>query len=241
MSYILDALKKIEREKVKKSQSGGMSSITGDLFTEQAPRPARSTAGKNSLLIVTVAIIACSATWVMLKDNGKASKKYQPVVAVTPPVPIPPPATPAVVPAPVPIPVAPQIPPPVSLPSVPQPVLRERTVSAVPEAAEQRSEFDQEEPPVKKSRQQKPRTAPVAPRQPELTVQVPADIKLSGIAWQDERAARRAVINGFLLKEGAVVSGFRIADILADRVRFTSSNGNFEIRLNSVGSAEEKR
>ncbi|GAC1466137.1 MAG: hypothetical protein PVSMB11_01550 [Desulfuromonadaceae bacterium] len=72
-------------------------------------------------------------------------------------------------------------------------------------------------------------------------MQAPADIKLSGIAWQDERRARRAVVNGFLLKEGAVVSGAKIIDIQADRVRFSSSTGLFEIKLDAVLPAEGQR
>jgi general secretion pathway protein B len=59
----------------------------------------------------------------------------------------------------------------------------------------------------------------------------PADIKLSGIAWQEERRARRAVVNGFLMKEGGVVSGARITDIFQNRVRFSLSGKSFEIPL----------
>jgi general secretion pathway protein B len=88
-------------------------------------------------------------------------------------------------------------------------------------------------------------TAPVIPqpvvrKQPVQNIPAPADIKLSGIAWQDERSGRRAVINGFLLKEGAVVSGAKIVDIQADRVRFSSPGGPFEIRLDAVLPAEVK-
>ena len=63
----------------------------------------------------------------------------------------------------------------------------------------------------------------------------PADIKLSGIAWQDERRARRAVVNGFLMQEGGVVSGAKITDIYQDRVRFSLSGKAFEIPLVSSG------
>ena len=84
------------------------------------------------------------------------------------------------------------------------------------------------------------KTQPLTPKQPLQSVQAPTDIKLSGIAWQDEHSARRAVINGFLLKEGAVVSGAKIADIQADRVRFLSPTGLFEIKLDAVLPAEVK-
>ena len=65
----------------------------------------------------------------------------------------------------------------------------------------------------------------------EQGIAAPADIKLSGIAWQDERRARRAVVNGFLMREGGVVSGARITDIFQDRVRFSLSGKVFEIPL----------
>jgi general secretion pathway protein B len=73
-------------------------------------------------------------------------------------------------------------------------------------------------------------------------IAAPADIKLSGIAWQDDRPARRAVVNGFLMQEGGVVSGARITDIFQDRVRFSLSGKSFEIPLISSGTpAAEKR
>ena len=63
----------------------------------------------------------------------------------------------------------------------------------------------------------------------------PAGITLSGIAWQDDRRARRGVVNGFLMQEGGVVSGARITEIYQDRVRFTLSGTYFEIPLTSTG------
>jgi general secretion pathway protein B len=84
--------------------------------------------------------------------------------------------------------------------------------------------------------QHKRTKAVAAPSAPPLsTVAPPADIKLSGIAWQDERRARRAVVNGFLMQEGGIVSGARISDIFQDRVRFTQSGNVFEIPLVSSG------
>jgi general secretion pathway protein B len=72
--------------------------------------------------------------------------------------------------------------------------------------------------------------ATVAPSTP-----APADIKLSGIAWQEERRARRAVVNGFLMQEGGIVSGARITEISADRVRFSQSGKTFEVPLTASG------
>jgi general secretion pathway protein B len=69
---------------------------------------------------------------------------------------------------------------------------------------------------------------------PEQTIAPPADIVLSGIAWQDERLARRAVVNGFLMQEGGIVSGARIVEIHQDRVRFGMSGKYFDLYLVSA-------
>lgn len=65
-----------------------------------------------------------------------------------------------------------------------------------------------------------------------------SDLKVSGIAWQDERADRRAVVNGALVGEGTVVEGARIVRIFQDRVRFSRSGGTFEINVS--GSSQAK-
>lgn len=62
----------------------------------------------------------------------------------------------------------------------------------------------------------------------------PADIKVTGIAWQDERTVRRAVVNGSLVGEGSVVSGARITEIRTDQVRFVKDGGSFVVPITSV-------
>lgn len=54
-------------------------------------------------------------------------------------------------------------------------------------------------------------------------------ITVSGIAWQDERSLRRAVINGLLVGEGAEIHGARIVEIKENRVRFNRDNDIFEV------------
>jgi len=56
----------------------------------------------------------------------------------------------------------------------------------------------------------------------------PADISITGIAWQDERSLRRAVINGTLVGEGAEVAGARVLEIREDRVRLSRGGQVFE-------------
>jgi general secretion pathway protein B len=59
-------------------------------------------------------------------------------------------------------------------------------------------------------------------------------ITLSGIAWQDERHLRRAVINGFLMEEGAEVQGAKIVEIMENRVKFRKGGDLFEVVHNAA-------
>jgi general secretion pathway protein B len=60
-------------------------------------------------------------------------------------------------------------------------------------------------------------------------------ITVSGIAWQDERYLRRAVINGALVGEGAEILGARVVEIRENRVRFDRGGEIFEV-VHSSGS-----
>lgn len=226
MSYILDALKKIEHEKNKRARTDGRINITGDLFQERK-QPA-ATAGKWRIVavIAAVALLACAGTWLLLMGAGmKSTARIPAAPPITPLVPPPSPVAPPVSP-PIPAPTAQ-----VAAPAVAAPVTQKTNETVA----------DDEAP--REARRLKRAVAPqtVNRKQPEQTVQAPADMKLSGIAWQDERAARRAVINGFLLKEGAIVSGAKITEIRADRVRFQSAAGVFEIKLDAVLPAGVQR
>ena len=232
MSYILDALKKVEHEKNKK-RSDGRISLSNDLFQERKRPAGRSGVWKIVAVIASASLLACGATWYLLKGAGTNT------AAVTrPTLPQPAQSTAAPAPTPAPVPVllpapAPSLPPVAATPTVP------------PRAAQKNAEpGGEDDSPARGARQSRKRgtaAPPVVQKQPVQTMQAPADIKLSGIAWQDERSTRRAVINGFLLKEGAVVSGAKIIDIQADKVRFSSPSGLFEIRLDGVLPSEVKR
>ena len=204
MSYILDALKKVDHEKNKK-RSDGRLNISGDLFHER-PRPVmRIGLWKIILLLISVSLVVCGTTLLVMRVN--AGKVVQPLILPTPA--------------------------PVSMPALPVPV----TSTVSQERAE--SLIDA----ISEISINKKRITPKVSSQKQFvqTVTAPADIKLSGIAWQEERADRRAVINGFLLKEGGVVSGAKITDIEADKVYFSSSTGVFQIKLDAALPVEVKR
>lgn len=245
MSYILDALKKLEHEKNRKTRGNGMSDITGELLRNDRQDAAGGGSGKKIVLItVLVSLVTFGATCFFLKP---AKNIAVPVTQRTVPVPAAPQPAPSN-PAPEPLPSQPQaeqnsntV---TTTVSVPKPVGQHpvkpasATPAPVPVSAKQLKK--QRDDTVKPSAQsvedaaalitiqelKKRMKAPSAP-----TMAPPADIKLSGIAWQDEPRARRAVINGFLMQEGGVVSGARITEILPDRVRFSLSGGVFELSL----------
>ncbi len=245
MSYILDALKKIEHEKLKKSKPDGRISIAGDLFNERKQPAAGGGIWKVVALVAAVALVTVAGTWFALKGNARKSAAViiRQAVPPTPPAPVSPPAA---APAPTAVPIPAPVPAPVAIQpkTIPAPAPPETKVAALPAAPVKKATAGHKKTPPREVRHSKkiskPQPSTSVQKQPVQAVQAPADIKLSGIAWQDERTTRRAVINGFLLKEGAVVQGATITEIRADKVRFSSGAGQFEIKLDAIMPVEAK-
>jgi general secretion pathway protein B len=235
MSYILDALKKLEHEKTRKSRGDGTINISGALFEQERPRPS-GVPGWKIVLAITVAVVATfGVTWQFVRP-GKGPRMPSPrIAAQVPSTPSAPAASPAVQVQQVPPaqPAAPALVSPTNPPAQ-SPIAQKTAEPAVPVADDDAEELAKRELRRRTSGRKRPapstEQATVAPATP-----APADIKLSGIAWQEERRARRAVVNGFLMQEGGVVSGARITEILADRVRFTQSGKTFELPLAASG------
>jgi general secretion pathway protein B len=235
MSYILDALKKLEHEKSRKSRSDGMINISGALFENERPNTTE-TAGWKIVLAVTVAVIMTfAATWLFFQSGkGRGSSPPRSVRIVTAPVPA---ETPIV-----PVQETPPAVPPVPASSAQVTAARPSAKSAKPQkvvvqAADTNATVTEDSAVEltnqelrKRQKEQKSQELPT-----DQTIAAPADIKLSGIAWQEERRSRRAVVNGFLMQEGGIVSGTKITDIFQDRVRFSLSGKSFEIPLVSSG------
>lgn len=231
MSYILDALKKVEHEKLKKSAPGAMTSIAGDLFQDRIPQSASGGRWRIIILIVMVSLMTFAGTWFLLRNNKQKNTSHSSPVVPTVAVPVTPtPNAPIAVTAPV------------QTVTVPAANVIAPAVSPAPPPAADTDDEGRPARAVKRPLKHSPAAVTPLPLKPSLqSVQPPADIKLSGIAWQDERSARRAVVNGFLLKEGSVVSGARVTEIKADRVRFALPSGAFEIRLDAAPAAEVRR
>lgn len=229
MSYILDALKKIEHEKNRKTGLGGRVNISGDLFQERKRPAPRTGILKIVVLIAAASLVTAAGTWFALQGKEKKSSADIPQPVQQIPAPVRQPVTAQPVPVPMPVPV--QQPLPAAVPAVAAPSVPIKSAAVLEDDA----------PPARRQRSPLKTISPRLQKQTVLTGTAPADIKLSGIAWQDERAFRRVVINGFLLKEGATVSGAKITDIQSDRVRFSSPSGQFEIKLDAVLPAEVKQ
>jgi general secretion pathway protein B len=235
MSYILDALKKLEHEKSRKSRGDGMINISGALFENERARPSGPAGWKIALAVTIAVLVTFAATWLLL-STGKA--RENPVPRLAAPVPAASPA-PQVTVVTVPL---PPVPPVVSVQQTPAaassapapaaPVRVPGNLSKPQEAVGQSEPSSDDDEDRASRRRAGGRKGPVVPA--DQAVAAPADIKLSGIAWQEERHARRAVVNGFLMKEGGVVSGARITAIYQNRVRFSLSGKTFDIPLIST-------
>jgi general secretion pathway protein B len=251
MSYILDALKKLEHEKSKKKRGDGMVNISGALFEQEQLKTPAAAGWKIALILAAAVLLTFGVTWYFLQpEKGHKKPVLQSVTGASPIVPARIEALPAVPVSPaVPVTPAPQAVPipqvPNTVPSVPvtpaTSVLPRTSVRgskkgpattpAASAAEDTATQLTMQEPGIRTKDQQ--RHALTA----DQTVAAPSDIKLSGIAWQDDRRSRRAVVNGFLMQEGGLVSGARITDIFQDRVRFVLSGKYFEIPLVSSGAS----
>lgn len=241
MSYILDALKKLEHEKNKKSRGNGMINISGVLFESEHIKPSNSNGLKFVLITVITVLLTISVTWFFLKSGKHPENNVpQPIVAVSPATKISPVKNELTVVLPTQStsdtrlvrpnanPVSAKVT--VHTPSAQSPKPKSVVVQsavATEDAAALLTMIELRKRTKERKGQQVLSTGQV--------IAAPSDIKLSGIAWQDERRARRAVVNGFLMQEGGVISGARITDIYQDRVKFSMYDKVFEIPLVSSG------
>jgi general secretion pathway protein B len=233
MSYILDALKKLEHDKSRKSRKDGVINISGALFEHERPKPTGPTGWKITLLVAVAALAAFGAAWLLLRPAKGRVKPVPPPAVQLSQAPAAPQATAGSAPQPPVPPVIPvqQIPAataatPVRATPVRPSALPSRQQETVVQAASADEEDDEGRESRRRLMERKGQSATV-----EQAGAAPGGITLSGIAWQEERRTRRAVVNGFLMREGEVVSGARITDIFQDRVRFSLSGKTFEIPL----------
>lgn len=217
MSLILDALRKMEQER--KARSGA----TADIRPEVLGRPAPAPVAKKKPFVLVAAGVAILVTGIgaglFLKGSGSekppAQAKLadrsteQPATAPAPPPEHQPAAALPPVAAP---PAAPAAQQPVATPA-PQPATAPASAAA----------------PLRPQ----PRQHVTEPEQQTASHQAASDLSVSGIAWQDERSLRRAVVNGALVGEGAEIAGARVVEIGERRVRFSRGGQSISVSLSS--------
>ena len=230
MSYILDALKKIEKEKTRKASGAGMVSISGELFKDERRPSSSGTVWKLVAVVVAASLVTFGGTWLFLKaDKGRDAAKQSSTPPVSAARPVASQAPPVTEPASAVTPQTPLVatPGPVTVNKAARsnvPVVKATAPSNVEKRSKPQYKFIKQ---VSSARQQ---MHPVV-----STIPPPSDISVSGIAWQDEHSARRAVVNGFLMQEGGSVSSAKISEIFQDRVRFSREGSFFDVYLPASG------
>ena len=248
MSVILDALRKLDREKL--SRRSAAANIAVEILRPDLPRPGK----KIPVYIVTVsltAIVAAAITYAVMLEFGLLPKSSPPVqksfpVSTQPIAPAPPdssflsrssPPGPTNLPAPsqqvAPVPLDSGFPskslppaptnPPVSSPQVaPVPLSREP-------ARDARGEISRVPPKVQTPVESKTSKIGVPPSNGSATT-LPS-LKLSAIVWYEEPSKRFVMVNGVIANEGSVVEGAKVEEIYPDRVRFSHNGRPFEISI----------
>lgn len=210
-----------------------MLSISGELFKDERRPPSGGSVWKIVAIVVAVSLMTFGTTWFFLKPDkvrDSAKPHITAPVSAARPVPSALPVEPARQPT-----ATTKKTPPIVAPAAPAPVPEdEEFTRKIPAKAPMAPVVQQQG-----KRQNIPRKQATLATQPVQrgvsTVPAPSDIKVSGIAWQDERSARRAVVNGFLMQEGSSVSGAKIVEIFQDRVRFSQAGSFFEVYLLASG------
>ncbi len=217
MSLILDALKKLDREKAAKQ--GGTVNIASGILLQVKSRRRGMAVPVAAILFTAVAAVAATYYWAgtPLLPMGVS----QPAATSPPSVAK---ATPAVPPVP---PVAKQ-----ELPAEPKPAPsvepgKQQIAIPTPAVAEVKK-------PVEKSRAKIPavtETVRAPERNGNTAPSVRPALKVSGIVWQEERPARRAFVNDIPVREGDMIKDVKVVEIHPDHVRFSQGGKAFDVRL----------
>ncbi len=214
MSVILDALKKLEREKA--SRRSGPVDIVPEITIPSARRE-KSAKWKLASVVTGAVILTAVATTLVITPFTSRDRKAAPVASAITSMPQDETSAPAA-----------------SAPPVP--AITENRPAPVPETMNRASaELDRPMPRDENPTGEQALVSPARARRSRETATVdtaaPASITVSGIAWQDDRADRRAVVNGALVGEGATAGGARIVRIYRDKVRFSIDGRTFDVPL----------
>ncbi|MHC1697020.1 MAG: general secretion pathway protein GspB [Geobacteraceae bacterium] len=219
MSFILDALKKLEQEKA--AQRSGDINISDEIIREnrRMKRKVKHTVPVTAVFIAfgVLLLLAVSGSFLWHKHDAK---KQASVVAMTPGR------------------ISPEVVEdadseemalsgPAASPARPVAAM---AIEASPRPVETEGRLQRERLTV-----ERPENSDFKARSVESPLEdsgsKESGITVSGIAWQDAPVARRAVINGELLQEGAQVGGATVQEILPTKVRFSSGGRRFSVSI----------
>lgn len=214
MSLILDALKKLDRER--NAGSAGKRDITGEILKAGDP-PRRSGLLPLMLALGVTASVAALVTFLVIGGSGPRTGDEPPTSAAAPArqaATTPPPSVPAAVankPAP----------PRVASPGIP------------PDAAS----LARQQPGTAKGNGEtsaggrtpgRDETAGKLSARPEAGTASRPAVKISGIVWQEEPSERKAMINGKVARIGDTVDGMRILEINPSHVKLSFDGKSFK-------------
>jgi general secretion pathway protein B len=223
MSVILDALKKLDREK--SSRRSGTANIAVEILRPDLPRPGRKVPLYVAIAFLT-AIATAAITYGVIVKGGRLSKSSPPLT-MSPSLPNPEAA-------------------PVTLPREPIRSARDEVIP-VPPKTKTPVMSKKPAPPLVESRGDETKVkqnvnvkgADIAPEKtrisPEPSPREPAttfpSLNISAIVWYEEPSKRFAMINGLIATEGSIVEGMKVEEIYPDRVRFLHRNQHLEIPI----------
>jgi general secretion pathway protein B len=218
VSVILDALRKLDREK--SSRRNGTANIAMEILRPDLSRPGKKVPPYIAALSLT-AIAAAAVTYGLMSGRGFLSKPA-PTVAVSPPA-----QSQQAIPAP--------------LSREPIRDVRDETSGALPkiETPARSKSIETSSTEKKTERNVIPEEAKVAPENtkkpmehtPGVTIATPPSLKISAIVWYEDPSKRFAMINGTISTEGSLVDGVKVVEIHPTSVRFLHDGQYFEIPI----------
>jgi general secretion pathway protein B len=223
MSVILDALKKLDREK--SFRRNGTANIAVEILRPDLPH-----SGKRIPLyfvIITLTAVAAAAITYAVVDLGFLSKS-------SPPAPMNPPAPSQQV-APAPLSHEPvhdardeinRVPPKIQDPVEGKKPAESQNLATPLGQKEASQNVILEKATVAPEITKKP-----TEQTPDGSATAPPSLKLSAIVWYEEPSKRFAMINGVIITEGSVIEGVKVEEIYPNRVRFSHNGRPFEISI----------
>jgi general secretion pathway protein B len=223
MSVILDALKKLDREK--SSRRSGTANIAIEILKPDLPRPGKRIPRYVAIGLLTSIATAAITYSVMVKSSFLL--KSPPPAAISPPAP-------NQQTAPVPIPSEPardtrdQISP---MPPIIQSPVKSKKPAATPAGNKGDEKKINQSVTAKEADISLEKTKVLPEHTPKGSATTSPSLNITTIVWYEEPSKRFAMINGLIVREGSVIEGMKVEEIRPDRVRLLHKDQHFEISI----------